>query len=825
MGKAARGDPTSLSFGPGGANPARADGANARSHRAPLARAANWAVLLIALGLLGLSAGGYFYHRGQLADIGAKRLRLLVVGPGRLCAGVAAQYDVTTTSVAGQPLATPIEYALFLPGGEHKGFHDKDQTDPQGRLQVRVPAEQLAPGQGRLEIRAGAEGRVEQFVVPLRVEADRHLTQLCLDKPVYRPGETVRYRSLTLRQFGLGPGGNLPIRFEILDPAGAAVPGSRRAGMAQHGVACGEFPLPAGLAPGHYTVVATSLDGSFLAERQSFLVESTPGSPPKRAGTSTAEVEVRFCPEGGELVADMENRVYFVARDARAQPVSLRAKLLNGRNQSLGRIESEHAGMGVFSFQPRAGEQYRLKIEQPANVKTEPALPDASSHDRLVLTAGVGVFEPGRPLEFNVRAAEAGLPLVAAAWCRGVAVGQHAFVTQPNANSVRIALDDAVAGVIRLVVYDYRANPPRPVAERLVYRRPARRLQVRLAEPDRRRLPGQTVELAVSVSDEAGKPAAATLAVTVVDRELWSRGRAGTPSLPTRFLLCCETEAPEDLENADSYLSDDPKVAVALDLLLANQGWRRFAERKLEELRKGGRTSERLDRLLAVQGQAAPPAVLDNLHDIEAKHRDSLDAFRANRSRLLNTLTMVSLFGSAGLVLLVAMLSLMNIAGGIRLWGVAMAVAATCLVLGAILMNPERLQSAGEDLAAFTSNGTEPGEGGRAMAADARPEEPSDTTAEAEDAFPVAVFAYERPAGASGPQGDSPGVLFWHPLLATDPSGKARIRFDLPDRPGVFRLVVDAHTDGGRLGWLAAEIVSGGPDENGRTIESAGKNR
>ena len=44
-----------------------------------------------------------------------------------------------------------------------------------------------------------------------------------------------------------------------------------------------------------------------------------------------------------------------------------------------------------------------------------------------------------------------------------------------------LPLDDAVGGVIRLTVYDYSTSPPKPVAERLVYRRPAQKLNVQTA--------------------------------------------------------------------------------------------------------------------------------------------------------------------------------------------------------------------------------------------------------------------------------------------------------------------------------------------------------
>ncbi len=80
----------------------------------------------------------------------------------------------------------------------------------------------------------------------------------------------------------------------------------------------------------------------------------------------------------------------------------------------------------------------------------------------IVLTTGAGVFAAEKPLEFNIRSTKAGLPLVVAAYCRGVQVGQQPLATKAGANPVAITLDPALGGVIRLTVYNYRSLRRRP---------------------------------------------------------------------------------------------------------------------------------------------------------------------------------------------------------------------------------------------------------------------------------------------------------------------------------------------------------------------------
>ena len=191
------------------------------------------------------------------------------------------------------------------------------------------------------------------------------------------------------------------------------------------------------------------------------------------------KIDVTFYPEGGELVAGLENRVYFVARNPQGKAVDLCGTLVAERAGDRGRadesvpVQTAYEGMGAFSFTPTAGTTYRLKFTEPTGVSNEPKLPAVSTDSEVVLSTGGGVFPAGKPLEFSIRSTKAGLPLVVAAYCRGVQVGEQPAVSKgigEEATPVAIALDDVVGGVIRLTVYNYGVTPPKPVAERLVYR-------------------------------------------------------------------------------------------------------------------------------------------------------------------------------------------------------------------------------------------------------------------------------------------------------------------------------------------------------------------
>jgi hypothetical protein len=824
-----------------------------RSGKTHWSRGAHWTVALAATVLLLMSVGSYWWHREQLADLAAGHLRLVVAGPARLHRGVANRYTVTTAGVTGDPMPSRIELVVYTPAGEPILEH-RDETDRDGHLLISIPADLDIPSGAKLEVLAVHDNKFQRADTRLAIDPVRYVTRLSLDKPLYQSGETIYLRSLTLSRFGLEADHQAPVRFEILGPGGATVAGSVLEGVTERGVGNAALRLPEGLADGKYTLVARSPDNLFPEQKRTFLVRRHM-PPPAKPGVMSDDTEtkvtgtkiiVRFYPEGGELVAGLENRVYFTARDPPGEPVSLMGKVVDGEGKPVAGARTTYQGMGLLNFKPRDGETYCLQIASP-NVTDKPKLPSVVANHDVVLTTGLGIFEAGEPLEFNVRLAKADMPLVASAWCRGVQVGQQPFTTQAGANSVSIPLADEVCGVIRLTVYDYTvydhaANPPKPLAERLVYRRPARRLNVEVVGCSEAYTPGASVDLSLRVTDEHGEPVPrAVLGVAVVDEAVLNRTDVEMPRMPSYFLLTTEVEDPEDLEDANFYLLDDPnnsktaEATLALDMLLGTQGWRRFVHPGAAACDSAGFRDragfrdcddEQIARLVALDGQSSPPAMFDNLGKILATYEQSLAGYRQDRTRTLSTLTTVSFFGGMGLVLLVAMLRLLGVARGPWLWTLALGTAAACLIVGVILMNPDRLRSGPRDAVEFTPFSTFDQPVSPKVATPGPGDDGEKSGKIKERRFVVRQYAHEHIPGKPGTRSDFTKTLYWDPLLVTDDEGRAKLRrFDLSDSVTTFRVLIDAHAPSGRLGSGTKTFISRELHENEVGATAAPKGR
>ncbi|NLS92879.1 MAG: hypothetical protein GXX96_12060 [Planctomycetaceae bacterium] len=903
--------------------------------RAPWTPWAQWGVVAAASLLIVAALAGWAQQRSRVAGVGGGQLRLQVTGPSQLLKSVNHRYSITTTTLAGHPVSADVHFMVCSPEGTRLLAHT-EKTGSEGTLQVEVPADPQLPDAVQIEVEAGRGKPRQRIESRVPVSREPVSTYLALDRSRYVPGETVRYRSVSLSRYHLEAVPALPIEFEIRDPQGIVVEGSRHKVESEGGVASGEYAIPADMPGGIYALVAGSQAPGFVEVRREFFVREDreavlqkelelagnrfgpgdevfaafrvtrgDGTPVSEAAVEVAAkigeqtvhqdsattdrngavavefrlpeqiesrdavlsvtvtdsdvseslskpiplgrktVVVDFFPEGGDLAAVGENRVYFAAHDANGEPVELAGWIVDEEGGYHAAVKTVHEGRGVFQFSPRVGVRYRLIAESPADAEIDGQLPFAMPGQKIVLNTGVGILGPREPLEFNVRASRSGLPLVAMASCRGVHVGERAFLTKSvengsgkvAANAVAIPLAEDAFGVIRLTVFDYSMSPPRPLAERLVYRRPPKDLRISLAADQDSCAPGATCQAAIRVVDEKGRPAFSRLGISVVDEAALERS-PGPATMTSYFWLTSEVDHSRDLQDADFLLEDKPEAETALDLFLGTQGWRGSAERSLVSNRNdtaGGKEQERLPTL----GEATlPPLMLDNLASLSARTEPGVQA--GERGHVLGTLIVL---GGSGLLVFVIMLSLLRIAGGLRVWVPAAIAVSVSLLLVFLMLGPD---SSAARTVAFLSyrppetiqviDGKPMAEGTKetkeegltlgevkesAGAADRERGEGTEKTkqrqaeGEKRDSAPT-------PADRSSVRGQRAEVrtdkvrvdlgktVFWAPSFETDQKGQVEMSFPLSDSVTQYRAVADAHGDG-RIGSAVTTIAAEPP--------------
>ncbi|EMI16929.1 membrane protein containing Alpha-2-macroglobulin, partial [Rhodopirellula maiorica SM1] len=182
--------------------------------------------------------------------------------------------DGSASSVSGFQV-TPAMLSFSVLAQNVTLFSGVAETDHLGVGKIVLPTDLVIPREAELRVEAtSANGERSESSVVVPLEPTRCLTYLTVDRPVYRPGETVYFRSLTLERTSFQPKVDVPVRYELLDPSGAAVPGMFSEGLTERAVGNGAFTIPKSAPGGSYTLVAKSLDGFFPEERREFQVRA-----------------------------------------------------------------------------------------------------------------------------------------------------------------------------------------------------------------------------------------------------------------------------------------------------------------------------------------------------------------------------------------------------------------------------------------------------------------------------------------------------------------------------------------------------------------------
>ncbi|WNG58685.1 A-macroglobulin complement component [Archangium gephyra] len=447
----------------------------------------------------------------------------------------------------------------------------QDMAGGEYTLRVSYPQTGDAPAERKFDVRAYRAPRLKSQIEFLR--------------DGYGPGDTVTATLDVKRAEGGVPSGARVTATALVDGATAAqVTGVVDA----RGLCTVSFKLPGRIERGEGSLAFAIEDGG--------VVETAAKTIPILLQT----LDLTLYPEGGELVAGLPSRVYFQALTPAQKPADLSGAVINlATGEVVAPVRSEHEGRGRFELTPKAGVKYALRIDEPSGIRGPFPLPEVKPRG-AVLRASEDVIPAGQPVVLTV-----GLSGVKQA---KVTLSQREVElassrVDPNE---RIILDPKDAdGVLIATVWDADG---RPLAERLVFRQPAKALSIELKANKPRYVPGDRVELTARTT-RGGKPVPALVMLTVTDDAVLEliEKRDQAPQLPVMVLL--EPEVKE-LADAQIYLDEkNPKAKRAVDLLLGTQGWRRFALADAEQFL--AQHGELARRALAVRMPLPPQPVFE----------------------------------------------------------------------------------------------------------------------------------------------------------------------------------------------------------------------
>ena len=231
----------------------------------------------------------------------------------------------------------------------------------------------------------------------------------------------------------------------------------------------GSFVIPSFIRTGNYLIRAytnwmKNFDPSFFFEQPLTIINT--GKKAQPADTSKdATYSIQFFPEGGNMVFGLTNTVAFKLTDGNGKGIQGKGIIVNEKNETVVSFETQHFGMGTFSFNPAKGNKYHAVI-QLNNKTLNKELPEIYNNGWAL-----HVTDDGSRLLVSITT--------------NVETERHVFLFGQARHTIKFAamqpLNNATAsfiinksdlaeGITQLTVFNEKKQP---VCERLYFKKPA----------------------------------------------------------------------------------------------------------------------------------------------------------------------------------------------------------------------------------------------------------------------------------------------------------------------------------------------------------------
>jgi len=222
-----------------------------------------------AAALLLCAAGTWFYDARARSEIEKGYLRLIVQGPRVVTPGTPRTFKVKTMTPDGTPRDALIDYRLVDEKGKvlHGG-----RTDCHGEADISIPVGVTVPAGASVEVSALTAAGIASGRMRVDAAPRRYVTRVSTDKPMYKPGEVVFFRSLTLERYHFKPDREHNVLFVVKSPQGSKV--LQQWARTQRGVADFAWQVQHGMPGGEYTLEVYSTEKLFASEKRKFIVRA-----------------------------------------------------------------------------------------------------------------------------------------------------------------------------------------------------------------------------------------------------------------------------------------------------------------------------------------------------------------------------------------------------------------------------------------------------------------------------------------------------------------------------------------------------------------------
>ena len=281
--------------------------------------------------------------------------------------------------------------------------------------------------------------------------------------------------------------------------------------------------------------------------------------------TDYSKIDVKFLPEGGNLVLNVLNTVAFKAIDSKGRGIYVSGKILSNRGDTISSFSTRYMGMGKFVMMPEDGESYFASIDQSPEIKIPivQARSDgfsmnfAENADSLTFEISGNSKFQSHP-DFYFVASHKGIVLF------------YKKVEMPDfAKTLRVGKNQFPKGISKISLLDMSLVQ---IAERLIFVDDGKDDLIRLQLNQKDFKPREEVKIDLEAFLPSGDSVNSTLSVAVVNKNYFS---ASGNSQNIKSYLLIDSDLKGAIESPASYFIHDElrTSSEKIDLLMMVNGW------------------------------------------------------------------------------------------------------------------------------------------------------------------------------------------------------------------------------------------------------------
>ena len=286
------------------------------------------------------------------------------------------------------------------------------------------------------------------------------------------------------------------------------------------------------------------------------------------------KVNLRFFPEGGNLIQGVASQVAFEATDEVGNPINVTGAVMDGAQQELCSITTLHEGRGVFTYTPAAGKRKDVAVVEYSGKKYQFDMPsylpqgvvmkvdNLSYADNIAITMRKNSSTPAEILGITVL--NGGM--------------QNAYYAYIEDDEYTFTMDKTqfLSGVSQIVLFNSKGEI---LCDRLIFTDLNRLLNSKLLDIKAKigkvaYRPHEPVNMEISVTDREANPINAIFSLSVRDGVNEVKYKQ---NILTDLLLMSEIKG--YVRNPFYYFEENDDAA--LDVLLMVQGWRRYSWKQM----------------------------------------------------------------------------------------------------------------------------------------------------------------------------------------------------------------------------------------------------